>query len=89
MGKSKPKFYEQKDGVEFVSRESWKSKSKPKKNASLAELLEKKKEEGEIKIKNGVHEVIFSIKRIFFFLPQFSGTDQKSRNYSKQTKIVG
>lgn len=69
MGKSKPKFYEQKDGIEFVSRESWKSKSKPKKNASLAELLEKKKEEGEIKIKNGVHEVIFSIKRIFFFLP--------------------
>ena len=55
---SKPKFYEQKDGKEFVSREGWTSKTKASKNASLAELLARKAEEGEFtKNKNGVHEV--------------------------------
>ena len=58
LGKTKPKFYEQKDGVEFVSREGWTSKKKASKNASLAELLEREKEDGEFKqTKNGVHEV--------------------------------
>ena len=58
---TKPKFYEQKDGKEFVSREGWTSKKKASKNASLAELLERKKEEGEFKrTKDGAHEVSFS-----------------------------
>ncbi len=57
---SKPKFYEQKDGKEFVSREGWTSKTKASKNASLAELLARKAEEGEFKTKNGIHEVRIS-----------------------------
>ena len=60
----KPKFYEQKEGTEFVSREGWTSKKKASKNASLAELLERKKEEGEFKrTKDGAHEVETSVSK--------------------------
>ena len=65
LGTSKPQFYEQKDGVEFVSREGWSNSKKKstakKKNVSLGELLQKKSEEGEFQIKNGVHEVRLTI----------------------------
>ena len=70
LGKSKPQFYEQKDGVEFVSREGWtdskKKSAAARKNLSLGELLQRKNEEGEIKIKNGVHEVRFLKPALFF-----------------------
>jgi hypothetical protein len=60
--KSCPKLIDQicpKDGVGFVSREGWTSKKKAKKNASLAELLDR--DDGELRqTKNGIHEVLLA-----------------------------